>query len=77
MTQKATILAIFMVVLVLGMETKETQGQEMCHDLIKKTDCDDATCVTLCKQKWNGNGGGSCFQIVNLKSCLCAFPCQV
>ncbi|KAG7578081.1 S locus-related glycoprotein 1 binding pollen coat protein [Arabidopsis thaliana x Arabidopsis arenosa] len=76
MTYQATILAIFMIVLVLGMKTKETQGQEMCHDLIKKTDCDDAMCVTMCKQKWKGSGG-SCFQNVNLKSCLCAFPCQV
>ncbi|EFH61674.1 hypothetical protein ARALYDRAFT_898536 [Arabidopsis lyrata subsp. lyrata] len=56
MNYQATILAIFMIVLVL--------------------DCDDAMCVTMCKQKWKGSGG-SCFQNVNLKSCLCAFPCQV
>ncbi|KAG7578082.1 S locus-related glycoprotein 1 binding pollen coat protein [Arabidopsis thaliana x Arabidopsis arenosa] len=76
MTYRATILAIFMIVLVLGMEIKETQGQETCHDLIMKRDCDEATCVTKCQQKWKGSGG-SCFQNFNVMSCLCNFPCQV
>ncbi|CAA0383153.1 unnamed protein product [Arabidopsis thaliana] len=64
MTYKATILAIFMIILVLGIGTKETRGQETCHDLIMKRDCDEATCVNMCQQKWKGSGG-SCFQNFN------------
>ncbi|AEE80166.1 low-molecular-weight cysteine-rich 52 [Arabidopsis thaliana] len=74
---KSTILAIFMIVLVLGKVTKETQGQEMCRDILMKAkNCDEGTCDTLCKQKWKGNG--SCFPNVYTyrKSCLCTFPCK-
>ncbi|KAG7566227.1 S locus-related glycoprotein 1 binding pollen coat protein [Arabidopsis suecica] len=72
---KSTILAILMMVLVLGMVTKQTQGQEMCRDLLMRAkNCDAGTCATLCKQKWKGNG--SCFPNFQIKSCLCTFPCK-
>ncbi|CAN8267893.1 unnamed protein product [Cochlearia groenlandica] len=71
---KATIIAIFMIVLAIGMVVQETQGQEMCHDFIKMTECENGECATLCKEKWNGNG--SCFQNIEVMSCFCSFPCQ-
>ncbi|CAN8267896.1 unnamed protein product [Cochlearia groenlandica] len=71
---KATIIAIFMIVLAIGMVIKETQGQQMCHDLPKMPQCEDEACATICKQKWNGNG--SCFPNVRVMSCLCTFPCK-
>ncbi|XP_019093744.1 PREDICTED: putative defensin-like protein 118 [Camelina sativa] len=74
---KVTVLAIFMIVLVLGMMTGETQGQEMCRDLpMKGQKCVADTCATVCKQKWNGRG--LCFPDFNgqIKGCLCTFPCK-
>ncbi|XP_024012975.1 LOW QUALITY PROTEIN: putative defensin-like protein 119 [Eutrema salsugineum] len=72
---KATVFSIFLIILVLGMITKEIKGQEMCHDLLIKTDCEPAACTNLCTLKWKGNG--ACFQNVHVYSCLCTFPCQI
>ncbi|XP_019093728.1 PREDICTED: putative defensin-like protein 119 [Camelina sativa] len=72
---KAIVLAIFMIVLVLGMMMGETQGQEMCRDVaMRGQNCVAHTCATFCKQKWNGSG--LCFPNGQIKSCLCMFPCK-
>ncbi|XP_019101085.1 PREDICTED: putative defensin-like protein 119 [Camelina sativa] len=75
MMTKATVLSIFTIVLVLGMMTGETQGQEMCRDIpMRGQKCVAHTCATFCKKKWNGSG--SCFPNGQIKSCLCTFPCK-
>ncbi|XP_019101731.1 PREDICTED: putative defensin-like protein 119 [Camelina sativa] len=74
MMTKATVLSIFMIVLVLGMMTGETQGQEMCRDVLRGQKCVTHTCATFCKQKWNGSG--FCFQNGQIKNCICTFPCK-
>ncbi|EOA11987.1 hypothetical protein CARUB_v10012713mg [Capsella rubella] len=72
---KSTVFAIFMIVLVIGMMMNVTQGQEMCRDLLMRSqNCNAGECAALCKKKWNGNG--LCFPNVYLKSCLCTFPCK-
>lgn len=55
--------------------TKEMQGQEMCRDVLVKTHCEVGPCVTLCTQKWDGNG--TCLQNGQIKRCLCTFPCKI
>ncbi|CAH2051594.1 unnamed protein product [Thlaspi arvense] len=72
---KAIILVTFMIVLILGMVIIETQGQEMCHDIVMKTNCKESPCINLCMQKWKGSG--TCFQNDQVKSCICTFPCKI
>ncbi|ESQ38780.1 hypothetical protein EUTSA_v10029330mg [Eutrema salsugineum] len=70
---KATVLAIFMAVLVLGMVTMESQGQEMCHEYFTGTEiCDAKQCAAQCSSKWKGSG--KC--IAQSKNCLCTFHCK-
>ncbi|CAG7903073.1 unnamed protein product, partial [Brassica rapa] len=53
---KTTILAIFMVVLVLGM-VMESQEQESCRDYIRGTEiCQAKQCDDQCTFKYNGYG---------------------
>ncbi|CAN7053108.1 hypothetical protein IGI04_028095 [Brassica rapa subsp. trilocularis] len=68
---KASIVAFFMIIFLLGISMQETQGQQMCHDLAIKSNCNDGACTNLCKLKWNGSG--SCFQNQQVFSCLCNF----
>ncbi|ESQ43966.1 hypothetical protein EUTSA_v10006351mg [Eutrema salsugineum] len=72
---KAIVLAFFMIVLVLGMVTKETRGQEMCRDILMRGNCEASACTNLCMQKWKGTG--ACFQNEQVESCLCTFPCKI
>ncbi|EOA34433.1 hypothetical protein CARUB_v10021964mg [Capsella rubella] len=72
---KAPIVAIFMVILVLGMVTKETQGQELCHEYIELgVPCKPNQCVDACSSK-HKNGKGTCMP--SSKQCLCTFSCKV
>ncbi|KAF3517914.1 hypothetical protein DY000_02062705 [Brassica cretica] len=63
-----------MIIFLLGISMQETQGQQMCHDLAIKSNCNDGACTNLCKLKWNGSG--SCFQNQQVFSCLCNFICK-
>ncbi|KAL0700754.1 hypothetical protein Bca4012_056876 [Brassica carinata] len=72
---KASIFAFFMIIFVLGMVMQETQGQEICHALAMKSNCNDGACTNLCKLKWKGTG--SCFSNQQVSSCLCNFPCKI
>ncbi|KAF3574679.1 hypothetical protein F2Q69_00062328 [Brassica cretica] len=59
---KTTILAIFMIVVVLGMAMKETQGQEDCHEYYTETGiCEHNQCAAQCASKRNGTGRFSFF----------------
>ncbi|ESQ44694.1 hypothetical protein EUTSA_v10003401mg [Eutrema salsugineum] len=70
---KSTVLVIFMVVLVLGMVAKETQGQERCHEYMTGTGpCEINQCVDQCTAKWKGRG--TCMP--SSKTCLCTFNCN-
>ncbi|CAN8324279.1 unnamed protein product [Cochlearia groenlandica] len=70
---KATFLTIFLVVLVLGMMTEETQGQEMCHDYIRYPEgCIPERCHQDCRMK-HPTGGGDCMP--SSKTCQCGYPC--
>ncbi|CAH8337309.1 unnamed protein product [Eruca vesicaria subsp. sativa] len=68
---KTTILAIFMVLLVLG-TVMESQGQEMCHDYIRGPEiCQAKPCDDRCKAQYNASGwclGGTV--------CLCTYICK-
>ncbi|CAH8337315.1 unnamed protein product [Eruca vesicaria subsp. sativa] len=69
---KTTILAIFMVVLILG-TVKESQGQEMCHDEIKVHGvCENKPCKVQCKAM-HRNGYGFC--VKGRINCFCTYPC--
>ncbi|KAL0756622.1 hypothetical protein Bca101_094290 [Brassica carinata] len=58
---KTTILAIFMIVLVLGVAMKETQGQENCHEYYTETGiCEHNQCAAQCASKRNGTGRFNC-----------------
>ncbi|CAH2071290.1 unnamed protein product [Thlaspi arvense] len=59
----------------MRMVTKESQGQEMCRDVLMRENCEEWPCNNLCTQKWNGSG--MCFQNEQIKSCLCTFPCKI
>ncbi|KAG7564311.1 S locus-related glycoprotein 1 binding pollen coat protein [Arabidopsis suecica] len=73
---KTTIIAIFMVVLVLGLVTKETQGQEFCHEyMLGAESCEENKCVIICGWKHIG-GKGACMPLPS-KQCLCRFSCTV
>ncbi|CAL9218250.1 unnamed protein product [Arabidopsis halleri] len=68
---KATVIAIFMVVLVLGMVTKETQGHT-CVDYFEVTlpdVCEANWCTAECLKARNGKG--TCWQ----KFCQCIYDC--
>ncbi|WZY91852.1 hypothetical protein YC2023_064181 [Brassica napus] len=68
---KTSILGIFMIVLVLGTVTMESQGQ--CHDYITEPAiCERKQCAFECAAKWKGSG--SC--IPDTDSCLCTFKCR-
>ncbi|CAF2059814.1 unnamed protein product [Brassica oleracea var. botrytis] len=67
---KTTILAIFMVVLVLG-TVMESQGQEMCTDYSKgSVDCQAKPCNDQCVAKYNGHG--RCLHTM----CVCTYICK-
>ncbi|KAG2309868.1 hypothetical protein Bca52824_029616 [Brassica carinata] len=69
------ICVILMVVFVLGMVTKETQGEKMCHVNISygDEDCESMVCYADCSSKWKGIG-----VCVSSKSpnCICTYSCQ-
>ncbi|WZZ05443.1 hypothetical protein YC2023_091364 [Brassica napus] len=70
---KTTILAIFMVVLVLGTVTMESQGQELCHEyFVESGICVPKHCADRCTDKWKGSG--KCFN--GTKICGCTFKCK-
>ncbi|KAL0770038.1 hypothetical protein Bca101_035188 [Brassica carinata] len=68
---RTSILVIFMIVLVLGTMTMESQGQ--CHDYIVEGGiCERKQCAAECTAKWNGSG--TC--IKDTVNCLCTFKCK-
>ncbi|CAH2079460.1 unnamed protein product [Thlaspi arvense] len=70
---KATFFAMFMVILVLGTVMKDTQGQELCHDLFAEPQiCNPTQCANQCTAKWKGSG--KC--LGETKSCICTFKCK-
>ncbi|CAF1862466.1 unnamed protein product [Brassica oleracea] len=68
------ICVILMVVFVLGMVAKETQGENMCHINISygNEGCESMVCNFDCASKWKGIG-----ECVSSKSpyCICAYSC--
>ncbi|ESQ51309.1 hypothetical protein EUTSA_v10017941mg [Eutrema salsugineum] len=66
---KAIVFAIFMIVLVLGMLTAETEGEQMCY---KNIITGHEYCESMCTSKWNGTG-----ECVNVKNtiCICTYYC--
>ncbi|XP_019101082.1 PREDICTED: defensin-like protein 125 [Camelina sativa] len=75
---KAITLAIFMVILVLGMVTKETQGGEVkkCYSYIitPKENCESLICAYECTRKYNGFG--ECYDTTST-TCICAHNCNI
>ncbi|XP_019093740.1 PREDICTED: defensin-like protein 125 [Camelina sativa] len=75
---KAITLTVFMVILVLGMVTKETQGGEVkkCYTyfITPKENCEGLVCAYDCTLKYNGNG--VCYDTKS-KTCICAYNCNV
>ncbi|KAG7629272.1 S locus-related glycoprotein 1 binding pollen coat protein [Arabidopsis thaliana x Arabidopsis arenosa] len=72
---KAITLAIFMVVLVLGMVTKETQGEEkQCYDylLTPQENCEGLICAHECTMQHGGNG--MCVDTTSTV-CICTYDC--
>ncbi|CAF2264609.1 hypothetical protein IGI04_014164 [Brassica rapa subsp. trilocularis] len=77
---KNTTFAIFMIVLVLGMVMKETQGQQLCHErFIGATPCVPPQCAEQCTAKWGERAGrGTCLGGPGpANTCLCTFKCQI
>ncbi|CAD5324761.1 unnamed protein product [Arabidopsis thaliana] len=73
---KTTVIAIFMVVLVLGLVTKETQGQELCHDYMSGTElCEEDKCVAKCIWMHGTAAKGTCMPKPS-KQCLCTYSCN-
>ncbi|EOA23216.1 hypothetical protein CARUB_v10019561mg [Capsella rubella] len=71
---KTTIIAIFMVILVLGLVPKGTQGQELCHEYINgAVACEAQLCRELCTWRHPG-GNGACMP--SSKQCVCSFSCN-
>ncbi|EOA38988.1 hypothetical protein CARUB_v10011517mg [Capsella rubella] len=71
---KATVIAIFMVVLVQGMVTKETQG-DTCHHYLRESEpwiCDSVGCAAVCTSKHHGKG-----MCIDRATCVCTFSCSV
>ncbi|CAH2061367.1 unnamed protein product [Thlaspi arvense] len=70
----AIVLSIFIVILALGMVTKETQGEKLCRANIitKDEDCESMVCAYDCSSKWKGIG-----ECVSSKStmCICTHHC--
>ncbi|CAF2281170.1 unnamed protein product [Brassica rapa] len=68
------ICVILMVVFVLGMVAKETQGENTCHTNISygNEGCESMVCSLDCATNWKGFG-----ECVSTKSpnCICAYPC--
>ncbi|EOA33241.1 hypothetical protein CARUB_v10021679mg [Capsella rubella] len=73
---KATIIAIFMAILVIGLVTKETQGQELCHEYysLSSFPCIEHDCLGQCAWK-HPHGKGTCMP--SSRQCLCTFRCNV
>ncbi|KAG7561633.1 S locus-related glycoprotein 1 binding pollen coat protein [Arabidopsis thaliana x Arabidopsis arenosa] len=72
---KTITLAIFMVVLVLGMVTKETQGEEnQCYEYIStpQENCEGLVCAHDCTMKHGGNG--VCVDTTST-TCICTYEC--
>ncbi|KAF8085581.1 hypothetical protein N665_0663s0025 [Sinapis alba] len=69
------ICVILMVVFVLGMVTKETQGEKMCQINISygNEDCESMACNADCASKWK-EGLGECVS-TNSPNCICAYRC--
>ncbi|EOA25529.1 hypothetical protein CARUB_v10018873mg [Capsella rubella] len=70
---KAITLAIFMVILVLGMVTKETQAKK-CYEYIvtPEENCESLVCAHDCTMRYNGIG--VCYDTTS-KTCICAYNC--
>ncbi|XP_019058031.1 PREDICTED: putative defensin-like protein 128 [Tarenaya hassleriana] len=71
-------LSIVVAVLLLlfsGTMVKETNAQHMCHENLTKTTCEEATCRSMCTQKWKGTG--TCVQTYEQRyACVCTWPCK-
>ncbi|CAH2060688.1 unnamed protein product [Thlaspi arvense] len=70
---KSIALYIFIVILVLGMVTKETQG-ELCREnmITKDEDCESMACAADCSSKWKGIG--ECVSTTST-TCICTYNC--
>ncbi|KAH0883688.1 hypothetical protein HID58_059784 [Brassica napus] len=82
---KAIILAMFMVILVLGMVTKERQGEQPCLDyIVGEESCQPMVCLFQCALKWKWlHETGECANVrdktkdsIKDKACVCTFNCS-
>ncbi|CAN8267887.1 unnamed protein product [Cochlearia groenlandica] len=74
MTKLAVLVAIF-VVLFLGMVTKETEAQHICHKILLTSNCDGPTCTDLCDRQLHGTG--QCVLSYDKRFiCLCNWDCR-